>query len=387
MSGSIDSDLFSSDLQNSIASLFNPLHFATNASNNNNTRLVILNQGAIAQEKVSKDGITSNVHIVVKNTPFQISVGLVGNMMGSKIIDFNLLTVEATLLFDCAGEEKIVPFMKTKPIEYRGRVNDRADTMNMDIRIQVLTSHHEGMLFKIKFTCMDPRTQEVYPYLSVISEPIRVISKLDQVRKRKSTSTVKEEKSSTACVEDTNEDTNKRPKKKARTTANDKILDCLSRIEDRQKQHHELLENMSTNQNSTQSSGASVNAVTMGQFPSPFLMEAVGRSKPTSTNETDLESAFNKLVDLYAKLPAENRAEEIRKILRHSSTRKTETFCEMISLFNSEGLQKEMGRDFLTSGSAVGTACDGDCPHKRELMKIDEFYNSLLMFPCMEEKS
>jgi len=383
---SIDSDLFSSDLQNSIASLFNPLLFTTsNTSSSNTTRLVILNQSAIAQEKVSKDGQQSNVHIVVKNTPFQISVGLIGNMMGSKIIDFNLLTVEATLLFDCPGEEKPVPFMKIKPIEYRGRTNDRADTMNMDIRIQVLTSHHEGMLFKIKFTCMDPRTQEVYPYLSVTSDPIRVISKLDQVRKRKVTSTsCKEEKSGKVSSEEKNKDTNKRPKKKARTTVNDRILDSLSRIEDRQKQHHELLESM-TNQNTSTQSSDSVNSVTE-QFPSPFLLEAVGRAKPTS-NETDLESAYNKLVDLYAKLPAENRAEEIRKILRHSSTRKTETFCEMISLFNSEGLQKEMGRDFLTSGcSTISTACDGDCPHKRELMKIDEFYNSLLMFPCTDEK-
>jgi len=322
------------------------------------------------------------VHIVVKNTPFQISVALTGNIMGNKIIDFNFMTVEATLLLDCPGEEKPVPYMKIKPIEYRGKVNDRADTITMDIRIQVLTSHHEGLLFKVKFTCMDPKTQEVYPYLTVISDPIRVISKLDQVRKRK-VNTSKEDNETWKGKE---EETNKRPKKKARTTINDKILDSLTRIEDRQKQHHELLENMS-NTNSTRET-TSVNAVTETTFPSPFLLEAVGRSKPTSVNDTDLESAYNKLVEIYAKLPAENRAEEIRKILRHSSTRKTETFCEMISLFNSEGLQKEMGRDFLTSGSNVsGTACDGDCPHKRELMKIDEFYNSLLMFPCLDEKS
>jgi len=120
-------------------------------------------------------------------------------------------------------------------------------------------------------------------------------------------------------------------------------------------------------------------------------MTALQISRPFNPHDPSaLETAFNALLDSYSKLPANERPEKIRKIVRNSSTRKTETFCEMIALFNAEGLQKETGRELSfgigVSGSCSNgepspeTSCSGSttCPHQLRLAEIDKFYSELL---------
>eukprot|EP01089_Gocevia_fonbrunei_P002917 TRINITY_DN12784_c0_g1_i1.p1 TRINITY_DN12784_c0_g1~~TRINITY_DN12784_c0_g1_i1.p1 ORF type:complete len:394 (-),score=85.08 TRINITY_DN12784_c0_g1_i1:95-1276(-) len=355
--------------------------------------LRIVNQNSLAQENFSKDGVQKNVHIVVKNTPFQISVGLTSNMLNGKIIDFNLLTVDASLLFD-TNDEKLVPFLKQKPVEYKGKVNDRADTMNLDLKIKVLTSHCENMLFRIKFTCKDPRSGESYPTLTAVSAPIKVISKPDQIRKRKqpeSSSTSQDTQDYDDEPETDQPKTRKPPKKRTRVTINDKILEGIARIEEEQKRHHSLLESMAATQ-ATQTQIQSNPLADLDLFGlnsqtdntnQEHMMLAVHTKPQDPQDAQDLQGAYDKLIDIFMKLPNENKVEEIRKVIRNSSTRKTETFCEMIALFNSEGLQKEMGRDCLLENSSMPLSagdCGAACPHKRELEKIDDFYSSMMNF-------
>ena len=57
------------------------------------------------------------------------------------------MSIDASLLYDC-WEEKPVPYLKNKPIQYHGKVNDTADTMTLSTKINVLSSHCENMMFR-----------------------------------------------------------------------------------------------------------------------------------------------------------------------------------------------------------------------------------------------
>jgi hypothetical protein len=407
-------------------------------------KLVILDQQSLAQEAFTADGQQKNLHIVVKNTPFIITVGLTGSIMGNRIVDFSTLTLETTLLFD-SEDHREVPYMKQKPVEYKGKVNDKADQMTLDIKISVLSSHCENMCFRLKFQAVDARGGRPISELTVLSDPIKVISKPDQITKKGQTPAAR----------------------KRKRTANDAIMEALARIEDYQKQHHRLMEQMreesraereqllqnlqhQPHQTSTSTSSSSSSqqqppfcvspalpldvppnlfgnllqtefgAEALGDpnqsvtethllpipaLPPNAMMHHLSSSTSTSCSSTTtttlqlnafnphdpsaLETAYNALLDAYSKLPANERPEKIRKIVRNSSTRKTETFCEMIALFNAEGLQKETGRD-LSLGIGVGGSCStGDqtevgcsgptiCPHQLRLAEIDKFYSELL---------
>ena len=85
----------------------------------------------------------------MKNTPFVIKVTITNSLYDGSIWDFNRLTLDASLLYDC-WEEKPVPYLKNKPIQYHGKVNDTADTMTLNTKINVLSSHCENMMFRGK---------------------------------------------------------------------------------------------------------------------------------------------------------------------------------------------------------------------------------------------
>jgi hypothetical protein len=82
----------------------------------------------------------------------------------------------------------------------------------------------------------------------------------------------------------------------------------------------------------------------------------------------------------------EEKPEVIRKLVRNSSTRETERLSELLDLFWTEGLQKELGpsrnslRNVVDHQSNVGEeGCHcPECPHKQELERIDEFYKEFL---------
>ncbi len=100
----------------------------------------------------------------------------------------------------------------------------------------------------------------------------------------------------------------------------------------------------------------------------------------------EFEDAFVSLVKHYTGMKPEEKSETIRKIIRNSSARDTERLSELLDLFWTEGLQKELGsrsnvRDRALQAGLVKdneTCSCADCPHKLELERIDEFYKEFL---------
>jgi len=148
-------------------------------------QLVIISQGDVANEHFSKNGVTKQVRVVVKN--------LVFNMEVSSSVDLTKCNLEARLLYDFDREEDAktaleVSYVKNEPLEYKVSLTDGGYKASVELRIKVLTSQHEDMLFRVRLSAVDPLSGTTF---GVISQPIKVISKLTQL-KGKSSNNLKE---------------------------------------------------------------------------------------------------------------------------------------------------------------------------------------------------
>lgn len=177
-------------------------------------KLVIIEQTCLLEEKFSKNGVQKNVHVVVKNNPFTLTLALV-----DKHFNFNQVSADIQLVYDCASLKE-VDFVKLKPMDFKAKPSDEGDQLSIELRIKVLTSQLEDMFFRVKVTLVDPRTQKEMPQYSVLSHPIRVVSKPDQVKKKI---------------------------KKRKRAPTDNLMDTLNRIEGQQKEQQRLLKRLCVN--------------------------------------------------------------------------------------------------------------------------------------------
>ncbi|KAL6073657.1 Hydrocephalus-inducing protein [Balamuthia mandrillaris] len=203
-------------------------------------RLVVVEQQSLHKENFSKNGEMKNVHNVVKNTPFFIELALAKAALYDDGCNFRSMTLEAGLFFDCEGEKE-VPFLSGKPLEYKGHINDAGDRMKLELKIKVLSSHCENMLFKIRFQLVPPVGSNVNGSLwTTFSEPIKVISKPDQLFKKKGKKTGVSHSGAdashpvgAAVVATTT------PKRKR--TVNDRIEETVLKMFDQQQEQTQLL--------------------------------------------------------------------------------------------------------------------------------------------------
>jgi len=352
-------------------------------------QLVILSQKTHSEESVSKNGIQRTVHVVVKNSPFHIILGMAGTSTFQ--IDFNRIAFDANLVYDCDGGKE-VDYVQKKPVQYKFTPIENGAQLDCEFRINILTSHHEDMLFKVKIQGFNPLTKEEINGLALLTFPIKVISKPEHLKKRQ-------------------------PSKKR--TLTDMLVETVSRIEKKQEEQQRLLEKMFSQQATVPSATAAALekrqktidqsiAAAMSQTQSYWeqlpAAESATSSSSTSSKDgkkevPDFEDAFGYLVKSYNALTGEEKAETIRKMIRTSSTRDTERLSELLDLFWTEGLQKEpsfgskpsarerAAKDNANSNTVTspsngqssneGCICNS-CPHKLELERIDEFYKEFL---------
>lgn len=89
--------------------------------------------------------------------------------------------------------DKYVPFVTTKPIEYKSSIGgDHGEEirfalpkssssflifLSFDVKVKVLSSHHEDNFFRLHFQVWDPLEKSPFKPLSMVSAAIKVISK------------------------------------------------------------------------------------------------------------------------------------------------------------------------------------------------------------------
>eukprot|EP01133_Synstelium_polycarpum_P013900 gene13900-16400_t len=136
----------------------------------------ISEQECISVESVILNNRNSNVHIVVKNTSFVLKI----RSLDLNVINFSNSHVKAGLYY--ANEPmKEVSFIQTPPITYVGSSCQDGEIFSMDIKISILSSQHQGNLFYVMLNVTDAKnTTAGHVYLS---HPIRVVSKVDHIKK------------------------------------------------------------------------------------------------------------------------------------------------------------------------------------------------------------
>jgi len=290
-----------------------------NSTDFNTSKLIIMQQESMVEEKFAKNGVQKIVHVVVKNTPFLIQVGLEDSFNNAPSFDFNSITLEAILMYDC-DEDKFVDFVKHKPLEYKGHISEKGDKMTIEVRIKVLTSQLEDMFFKLRIKGVDATTKENIPGLVVTTQPIKVVSKQEQI------SRIKNKQLPTPTQNRSSSPTRKR-------TQNQLVVDALQRIEMQQTESHNLLKKLMERDDRTPSSiTTSSSSLTPITFPSKLL-----QNLPQST---ELESAFQHFLSVFKSVDANDRPKKIRKLVRDCTSKDSDSLLEFMDLTRYE-LQKD----------------------------------------------
>ncbi|EFA82736.1 putative transcriptional regulator [Heterostelium album PN500] len=154
----------------------------------------------LAAHQYHQQAMIKQVHVVVKNTPFGITI----KSNDPTRVNFHNYVVKSTLLYDC-DPPKPVDFIHQEPLQYVATVNEEGDEVVVDIKMSILSSQHQGSLFIVVLhithsTAPTPSNSEpistIMAHLNnnaltstslhqmcVISHPIRIVSKVDHVKK------------------------------------------------------------------------------------------------------------------------------------------------------------------------------------------------------------
>jgi len=331
----------------------------------------LVKQTSPTKENVSVKGVTKSVHVVIKNTPFVVQLGLSCQGAFTQVMDFNHLALDVRLVYDTTAHKE-VDYVKTKPLLFKSSVNERADQISLECKIRVLTSQHEDMFFRVKVRALDPRTQQDFsPPLEMFSDPIKVISKPEQLKKRPA------------------------PKKR---TMNDVLMEQISRITSQLDQQQKMLTELSDERaTKKQRLICDVDENDENELlcidDQPFSKKKLLASETSKMSKdesglksTDFVNTFTEFLGAYNSMPSEEKATTVRKLIRTSSARDTERLSELIDLFASEGLQKQIGNAVFpnpmrensepSSPSGFGCSCS-NCPYRLELEQIESVSTSL----------
>eukprot|EP01130_Rhizamoeba_saxonica_P001467 TRINITY_DN11325_c0_g1_i1.p1 TRINITY_DN11325_c0_g1~~TRINITY_DN11325_c0_g1_i1.p1 ORF type:complete len:328 (-),score=55.66 TRINITY_DN11325_c0_g1_i1:65-1048(-) len=314
-------------------------------------------------ELVSKDGVSKNTHYVVKNSPFEIELGMQNNQ--EQVLDVDLFKkgkLTATLHYD-QPEQKQITLVNTSPISYE-IVSTGANFADCTIQVKVgvLSNHYERSEFLVKFEL--ELDGEVY---SVFSESIRSVSKQNQIKKKIAAAN--------------GEVAPTRRRKRARSD----LDDTIDRIQATLGQHTMLL-----NQINYTTSMNQYNHVQGNMHPTFTPLATV------QDPYANFESAFRNLLDAYNDIVSQKemgqwnnaplvqeRPIKRRKLLENAS--------DLVSHHLIQDLVTEVGNEIGISISGdkqenkdhPGDCNCAKCPYKEELEQINLVYMNCLMDPMI----
>eukprot|EP01097_Dermamoeba_algensis_P003623 TRINITY_DN2495_c0_g1_i1.p1 TRINITY_DN2495_c0_g1~~TRINITY_DN2495_c0_g1_i1.p1 ORF type:complete len:433 (+),score=81.76 TRINITY_DN2495_c0_g1_i1:136-1434(+) len=272
--------------------------------------MFFIKQSTPQEEKIeTENGETRMVNVVVKNSPFTFQIGLTDYVLQERIFNFNHITLQTSLIYD-DDEGKEVDFVKTKPLECKSKASPSGEYAFLQLRIQVLSSHHEDTLFRVKVNAVDPISgKDFVPPIFAVSNPIKVVSKPEQQKQ----------------------------KRKLNGNLNELLLDAIKRLEqkqdEQQKKIGQLFDLLQKQQAQQQQQQQQINTLCSGpaslrqsciNLPlSPLPKETCEGKRPRSD---PFESALMTLVQSYQELPQAERATKMRKIVNHLPTGIVEMF-------------------------------------------------------------
>ena len=308
-------------------------------------------QESLAFDKFSRNGLTVDLHLVAKNIAFVIHL--------SASFDLAKFPPAAKLVYDGPSydqEEREVEAVKSTTLEIVSHVDETGLKAAVEVKVGVLSSQHEGSFFRVKFLARDPITG--VPLVD-FTQPIKVISKRNQVKKilERKEAKVNDNKVSKKPTTPQTSPSQEPIVGFKRQRSDDSVSDSLARLEKQQQTQLAMLEQLLSRENSYK-------------------------------EEMDFETAFWNLLNAYKRLPPEERPSKVQRVMR--SVCENENLSDLIDLFSFQscgrGINTEeniLSNPCLTAfPSCTDKGCDGDdCPHKKQLERLDDLYNDFLLEP------
>jgi len=340
--------------------------------------LVVTKQTALTEDKVTTRGKTHSVYVVVKNSPFQMTVALKNCVMNLKQLAFDI-----TLIYDIPDYNKEVAYVSTKPVDYKPCINEAGDEISFDAKISALSSQHEDSFFRLKITIWDPNNFS-FPQLLALSHPIKVISKPMNQRKPRKKITVpntgrRSSKAKTESSQSLDLATNAPAESSLNRPCSAVPTELLDKIDFQQQQTLQLLHQLLL-QSSQEPAPA----------PVPAEQRPIKRQKvsPVDGSESsvsvsgEFENAFSMMLQCYTLMSAEEKATSARRMMRTLSVRDTEQLEELMDIMHTSGIKTEQrSSSSYPSGNPPFQGFVyppihelNDC-FRSELARIDQFYN------------
>jgi len=240
--------------------------------------------------------------VICKNLPFAIEIA-------SKGIDFTKAKITAKLLFDYKNNaneaERLVAGLNMTPLDYRVYINS-SSSATIECRVKVLSSQL-GSLFRVKLSVSVPSSgsSKEHACKTLMSEAVKVISKPIQQKR---------------VIETT------------KKTANESIVETLTRLEQQNQDHQMLLEQMVHNKCT-----AAISACTHSNtIPDP--------------DDDDFQVAFTQFLASYNSIPVEERPRKIQKVLANTTSENNEHLSQFVQFTLEDTTQYDKCFQFETLG-------------------------------------
>jgi len=284
----------------------------------------LVKQEALAVEPTIINGRQQYVHVVVKNAPFNIQLRSVLNNPSISPINFQQTTIQAQLYYDC-DPPKVVDYIHHEPMQYVSVVSTTGNEISVEVKIGILSSQHQGALFIVMLRIVDSLTNET---LCVLSHPIRVVSKIDHIRKEGV------------------------PIKKK--TFNEVLTDKLRDLEHLQSEHTHIIKAMYT-----------LNHIPFdGIKPEPTSPDSLRSPK-------DIQLCFNNVVATFKNTTTEERPEKVRRIV---SEMKLDDLDQLVDAFGND--LQDFRPSIIKNGN--GDCKCANCPARKELENFNNFQTNFL---------
>lgn len=321
--------------------------------------LEVIRHTSLHDEKVTRYGQTYTAHVIVKHSPFVVTLAL----RQSKVTFANL-TFDLQLIYDMPGFDKLVPFVASKPFEYKSTISETGQEISFDVRINVLSSHHEDNYFRLQITLWgDDKVQ--FPSITHVTDPIKVISKPSKPRSRKPSSAA-----SVSAPQPIKPRTT--PKRKA-TEMDDDYFHSDEDKMDSPTQSSCCNSNVGSPEDFRRQLDLIIN---QQKETIDLLKYQQGPSKKIKVDESrgEFESAFTFALHRYTSMTPEEKAERMRRVLNSFNGDQLQSLEELFDVLATAGVNVPAA-SFTQEGHSEN--CADNCNHKSDIVKLDHYYSEV----------
>jgi len=296
-------------------------------------KLILEKQQSLAQDHFRQNGVETVFHIVAKNTPFLFHISAPNE------VNINMCPLIAKLCYNSELDQKEVETLKSAPLEYTSHVSPSQNSAIVEMKISVLSSQHERSFFIIHISVTG------HPHLKAVSGPIKVLSKKNQVQKLIS----KQEASKASSPPKSSQTipSSIPPSPSSKRLSHDQISETLSRLEQQQNENNFLLQQM-YKQKSV-------------RIPNKRTLES------SSSTDSEFRESLEGFLIAYGKIPKEERRSKLQKLFKSTEPNEMEHLLHFVGCYCRVTKQ-----DYLHDCQCK------ECPHKKKLELMDEFYSNFV---------